>query len=243
MIATADHHWLSHHARDLLRSTLAVDAIADSLAHPEEFRPAHVVGDSVLNAYTRLLEHGWRVLPRPGLRVLTCAHYEALKDPNQRLPPEWLDESLRAVLVPACDDGHWRLLLVLPRRGRILVYDSWPEPSAALHPVVVRHLERQPPPRGPAWTVAAGPSPRQSPTDNDCALWVLYNLEALVGCGDDDWWWAGVDPPPPPPAPPSWMEGRRAALSRLFRLVGSDAEIAARRKRLPLRPIMLHAAD
>lgn len=231
-----DDAWIPDpHARDVLRATLAVDPIADSLVHSEEFNPGHIMGDSVVNGYMRLLVHGWRVVPRNALRTVPSAYYEALKDPDNRLPRTWL-RGPADVLLPACDEGHWRLLCLRPRRGCILVYDSLPEPTVpVLHPMFMRNLSRAPSPATGDWKLLAVPCPRQSPGDNDCALWLLYNLEALV-CGE---WSPHGDPPPVPPPPEHWIPSRRKVLHRIFALLGSSDEVEPRRKRLPPRPIML----
>ena len=147
-----------------------------------------------------------------GTEVLSAHIYGTFQAEGvQELPPLFLRRPGPRLFLPANDDAqHWRLLMVRPHRRDVVVYDSLSSSGGAVPlPDNLRRCLA-------GWRVHRGPSHTQAQRSNDCALWVLANLEALLALRTDD------DVPDPRDATrhltnPTRMTLRRTQLGALFR--------------------------
>lgn len=164
--------------------------------------------------------------------------YELLKNPAVvDLPSRWtaVAGGVDAFLLPACDAGHWFLVCIHPDPWyRIVLYDSL-RPTPTLHARVATVF-------GPQWTVEKGDSWQQGPTDNNCALWTLHNLETLLAMAR-----AGESLHTPPVGVRrwtglgaiEWVASRRSVLIALFERIRSTDRVLRRQVILPAEPVMV----
>ena len=141
-----------------------------------------------------------------------------------------------------------------------VVYDSWPTTSTTTDPWLDDHvmlLFHTEPPKMPedreilprnlvsfivietkptSWSITHGQCHKQQTHDNNCGLWVLYNIETIL------LYHTNTDTPdlkmPLPKDNSVWMKERRLQLKQCFLSLGSMDAMRYRRKRLPEQPVM-----